>query len=207
MKYNVALVLLIVVCHTFSLGAQSRVVGVDTSALVIPFNIEQGGLNPARYIHPYIDIVVGASTFTYSGTLEAAPAFELKGGVQFYENLLIGTGISAVSLESYELGIVLPLEFGYRLPNEQWDFRSGIGYIYLPWATSSAQPEDKRGRTLSFNAYWRPTVTSSNMRIVIKFGGLMYDMGDSEGLNRYCGSCDKTRGPRLSFLAQVGIGL
>jgi len=204
MKFKSLLLLGLFGCLVLQAKAQTRVIRIDTSEQQAYVDWEPSV--PKSLFSPYLDLLVGLSTFEYRGSLTVGPLFAMRGGVNFYESLLVGTGISAISLANYDLGLVVPIEFGYRLPNQKWDLRSGIGYVYIPWKGSNYLPKDRRGRTFSFDGYWRPSVTKKDFRLVVGAGALMYDMGDSDVFSRNCSSCEIGKGPKLAFSLKVGVG-
>lgn len=189
----------------FQVQAQSRVINQDTTEQV-PLFFEKE--YPANFVAPYFDLLLGLSTLSDFGYTSVGPSLAIKGGVEVKESLLVGSGISAISLENWQLGILLPLEFGYRTQNERWDFRSGIGYMHIPWANSRYKPQERRGRTLSLDAYWRPSISRRDMRFVIALGAMMYDFGDSDIFNQDCFGCglERSTGPKITTQLRVGIG-
>jgi len=164
---------------------------------------------PSKVISPYLNLLAGFSTLRSGRYTLVAAAFDLKIGIITKQFFLVETGISALSIDTYELGVTLPIEVGLRSPSQRWEFKAGVGYLFVNpwWRDNSIHPEDLTGRTLSVDASWRPTILQERVQLVIAAGGVMYDLGSSRFLSEFCSVCNQEVGPRYSFRLRAGIGL
>lgn len=160
---------------------------------------------PTKLVTPYIDLLLGFSTFYDFGRTNVGIASEIRGGLQVARSMLIGTGLSVLTMDGYEMGVVIPLELGYRTKNKNFDFVSSIGYSYLLYEYYLGLDDvNSSGRTLSVDAYWRPRISRKGLRAVVAAGGMLYDYGNL-ALQR-CPSCGIGTGPRYTFRLRAGLG-
>jgi len=160
---------------------------------------------PERIVTPYANFLLGFTTFQDYRSSALGVAFESRGGILLGRSMLLGTGISILTIDGYEMGAVIPLEVGYRSKNERFDFVTSLGSSYLLGGNNFVGVDDQRsGKTISADIYWRPTISAKRLRFVVAAGGMMYDFGDAIVSN--CRTCGFSTGPRYTFRLRGGFG-
>ena len=101
-----------------------------------------------------MDLLIGIAPYDYSAGAGLGGTAEFRGGAQIGNHLLVGSGLSIMTLNINEVGITIPLEVGYRFKNSMIDYVSSVGYSYLNDRRTNSSVD---GATFAVDAYLRPT--------------------------------------------------